>query len=113
MKRGRGVGVRWGRKLERGDANFKDGGLGSGRKFGRDVEILLRRVYAEEIREAVDSGMKVLMTIVRRRMAEVNILFPNLTAQQVRDKLFTISSQIRRRSIGEGKGKGKGKKSKK
>ena len=40
----------------------------------------------------------------------MNSLFPNLTALQVRDKLFTISSPIRRRSIGEGKGKGKGKK---
>ena len=95
------------------DADSKDGGLGSGRKFGRDIEILLRRVYSDEIREAVDSEMKVLMSSVRRGMAEVKSLFPNLTAQQDRDKLFTISSQIRTRSIGEGKGKGKGKKGKK
>ena len=115
-KRGRGGSkVAWWEVVEagEGDADSKDGGLGSGRKFGRDIEILLRRVYSDEIREAVDSGIKVLMSSVRRGMAEVNSLFHNLTAQQVRDKLFTISSPIKRRSIGEGKGKGKRKKSKK
>ena len=72
----------WGEGVEagEGDADSKDGGLGSGLKFGRDIEILLRRVYSDEIREAVDSGMKVLMSSVRKGMAEVNSLFPNLTA---------------------------------
>lgn len=66
-------------------------------------------VYREELDNIIESGGKVLMFDVRRKMKKVNSLFPDLTAQ-IRDKLFTISSQVRRRRIGEGKGKGKGRK---
>ena len=54
-----------------------------------------------------------LMLDVRRKIKEVNALFPDVSARQIWDKLFTISSQVRQRQIGEGKGKGKGKKSRK
>ena len=74
----------------------------------------MRGVYGEEIEKSVESGGKTMMADVRRKAKEVNALFPDLTIQQIRDKIFTIRSQIRRRrTIGEGKGKGKGKKSKK
>ena len=52
-----------------------------------------------------------LMLDVRRKIKEVNALFPDVSARQIWDKLQTISSQVRRRQIGEGKGKGKGKQS--
>lgn len=78
--------------------------------MGVGLEKVLREVYEEEIEKSVESGGKTLMADVSRKAKEVNALFPDLTIQQIRDKIFTISSQIkRRRTIGAGKGKGKGK----
>ena len=105
------------RKMETGleeEGEEEEEGLGSSRKWGVGLEKVLRDVYGAEIEQCVETGGKMLMADVRRKAKEVTSLFPDLTIQQIRDKIFTICAQIRRRrSIGEGKGKGKGKKSKK
>lgn len=91
------------KEIETSEEGEEQEGLGSSRKWGVGLEKVLREVYEEEIEKSVESGGKTLLADVSRKAEEVNALFPNLTIQQIRDKIFTISSQIkRRRTIGAG-----------
>ena len=49
-------------------------------------------------------GFKVRLANVRKHLSLVQASFSNLSAQQVRDKLWTITCQVRRKS-GDTEGK--------
>lgn len=93
------------------------GGGGSffkGRRFGDDIDRKLREVYMADLKISVTTGTKLRLATVRRRIDEVHTCFPDLSAQQIRDKLWTIAARERRalERKAKGRGKGKGKRSK-
>lgn len=58
----------------------------------------LRRIFAQEIETSIAERRKWSRSAIRLGMAEVQMLFPDLTELQVRDKLWTIACQkVRKR----------------
>lgn len=77
--------------LKRVSEEFPDLDSLSGRKKAKghpmEVEKALRKIYSEEFETFAIRRKKVLLKDLRRGMADVRALFPDLTEMQVRDKL--------------------------
>lgn len=63
------------------------------------VKVALRCIFAKEIETSIAEGSKLRRCEIRSGMAEIQILFPDLTELQVGEKLWTIACQevIKRR----------------
>lgn len=56
---------------------------------------VLERVYNQELETSLEDQKHVNFTEVRDRISEVHREFPDVTSQQIRDKLFTMMKKIR------------------
>ena len=62
----------------------------------QQVKGTLATIYGDALEQSIATGKNVPMKEVRARYPEVRESYPHLTAQQIRDTLWTMASQARR-----------------
>ncbi|MCG7878656.1 MAG: hypothetical protein N0C90_20355 [Candidatus Thiodiazotropha endolucinida] len=65
-------------------------------RFSENFNEDMMQIFKDDLEESIENASHIRLSVIRSHMADIHRVYPEVTAQQVRDKLFNIMKAERR-----------------